>query len=307
MDQQITFRSTWFKDVATDSVRGEISGFDREWPGRRVEEKFWGGGRQLGASDWGQLGFFVYTVTAALTPFAFASIIIAWLKSKRRRIHLQNGTMSIEYEGPDPKKDLETIKAEIQRLVEGAQHPTINVSATDLGEPTRSGPAAVRAHETEAAEENAMARKPKREHVFVSYSHKDQRWRDELQTMLAPFVQAGSMKVWDDTQIKPGAIWRNEIEKALKGAKVAVLLVTANFLASDFITKNELPPLLEAAQNEGVTIFWIYFGSCNYEVTRIAEFQAAHDPSQALDRKSFEERQAILSEICAKLDHLIGA
>jgi nucleoside phosphorylase len=144
----------------------------------------------------------------------------------------------------------------------------------------------------------------KRDKVFVSYSHKDKKLFDEFKTMLAPAIRDGIVDLWDDTEIKPGAKWKNEIQAALGSAKVAVLLVSQQFLASDFIAKHELPPLLKAVQDEGVTVFWIYLSSCLYEQTEIATYQAAHDVSKPLDRLDKPHRQAVLSEICAKLVQL---
>jgi TIR domain len=143
----------------------------------------------------------------------------------------------------------------------------------------------------------AEANPARQARVFVSYSHSDKKWLTELQTMLKPLVHNNAIDLWDDTKIQPGAIWKHEIEKALASSKVAVLLVSANFLASDFITKNELPPLLSAARGKGPTIFWIYISSCLYKQTEIAKYQAAHDVSRPLDRMTKANRQAVLSEV----------
>jgi hypothetical protein len=140
-----------------------------------------------------------------------------------------------------------------------------------------------------------------RDQVFISYSHDDPDLFQEFRTMLAPAERAGRLKLWDDTRIPVGAKWREEIERALATTKVAVLLVSPNFLASKFIADNELPPLLKAAADDGATIFWIHLSACLYEVTEIEQFQAAHDVSRPLDQLSRAERQGVFSEIGKKL------
>jgi hypothetical protein len=143
----------------------------------------------------------------------------------------------------------------------------------------------------------------KRDKAFISYSHKDHRAFEEFKIMLAPVIRGGKVDVWDDTKIVPGAKWKHEIRSALLSAKIAILLVSEHFLASDFIAQEELPQLLKAAQKEGVTVFWIYLSPCLYQQTAINEFQAAHEVGEgkALSQLNKAKRQETLRQICYNL------
>jgi GTPase SAR1 family protein len=140
-----------------------------------------------------------------------------------------------------------------------------------------------------------------RDEIFISYSHTNENWLKKFKTMLAPLIQEEKLKLWDDTRIKPGELWREEIQQALNRAKIGLLLITPDFLKSDYITKNELPPLLSAAQKEGVTIFWVPVLSSMYEQTPIADYQAAWDPSNPLGKLRGNNVNEALVQICKQL------
>jgi hypothetical protein len=131
-----------------------------------------------------------------------------------------------------------------------------------------------------------------RDLVFICYSHKDKRWLNDLQTHLKPYVRNGSMRAWSDKQIAPGSKWLPEIKAALASTKVAVHLVTPDFLASDFIHEHELTPLLKEAEKTKVSIIWIPVRACAYKETLLKDYQAVIDPEKPLANMKAERDKA---------------
>jgi hypothetical protein len=119
--------------------------------------------------------------------------------------------------------------------------------------------------------------------VFVSYSHKDERWLERLMVHLAPLEKLLQIDMWADTRIRPGSLWREEIRTELSRAKIAILLVSADFLASEFIRTHELPPLLTSAELRGVAILPLIVSPCRFLRTQeISRFQALNNPAATL-------------------------
>ncbi len=134
--------------------------------------------------------------------------------------------------------------------------------------------------------------------IFISYSHNDSEWLERLQVHLKPIERQGLVTPWDDTKIQPGANWREEIQAALDTANIAILLISADFLGSDFIADNELPLLLDAAENAGVTILSLILSPSLYgEIESISKYQSVNPPSEPLIDLSKGEQEKYLVEL----------
>jgi tetratricopeptide (TPR) repeat protein len=143
--------------------------------------------------------------------------------------------------------------------------------------------------------------------VFISYSHRDKKFLDELLAHLTPFVRSGSVTAWSDKQIAPGSKWLAEIQSALGRAGVAVLLVSPQFLASNFIHDHELGPLLKAAETKGVKILWVQVRASSYQETPLEAFQAVVSPPAKPLAEMKAERDRAWVQVCGEIKKAVGA
>ena len=144
--------------------------------------------------------------------------------------------------------------------------------------------------------------------VFVSYSHADKRWLDKFRKMLSPLVRNDIVDVWYDGNIKPSERWRDEIKRGMESASIAVMLVSDNFLDSEFIAREELPYFLAAAKHQQVKILWVALSHCLYEQTALKEIQAVNDPGRPLDSlTSLSAQKAALKNVCQRVAETIAA
>jgi hypothetical protein len=143
------------------------------------------------------------------------------------------------------------------------------------------------------------------EKVLISYSHKDKKWREDLDKHLKPYLRDGSIVSWSDQQIAPGSEWFRDIQSALTNSKVAVLLVSSDFLASDFIHEHELGPLFKELKQGGVKILWVPVSASSYEKTPLKDYQALLDPENPLDGMADADREKAWVKICKQIEKAV--
>ena len=109
--------------------------------------------------------------------------------------------------------------------------------------------------------------------VFISYSHKDEILRGELETHLALLQRTGIVTSWADRCITPGDDWRGQIDEAVNQADIILLLVSANFVSSDYCWDIEMKRALARADDGSARVIPIIVRPCLWKDAPFARFQ----------------------------------
>jgi NB-ARC domain/TIR domain/WD domain, G-beta repeat len=141
-----------------------------------------------------------------------------------------------------------------------------------------------------------------RDLVFVSYCRDDAEWVQRVGVLLRPLLRGKRLRLWVDTDLRAGDAWRSEIMRGIERSGVALLLVSADFLASDFIMEDELPAL----RLHGVRLAPVLVGDCLWKYEpQLAEVQWLHDVGRDgalnLVEGQVGMRDRRLREICERL------
>jgi hypothetical protein len=142
--------------------------------------------------------------------------------------------------------------------------------------------------------------------IFISYSHKDANWLDEVKTHLRPLERYYGIDEWDDKKLRSSDKWKDEISKALNNATIAILLFSPYFMASDFIINNELQPLLENADKKGTKIIPVMVSPCGtLEESGLSDYQAPNGPDKTLVEMNEGEVHRTLSKLVKDIKSFI--
>lgn len=108
--------------------------------------------------------------------------------------------------------------------------------------------------------------------VVISYSPEDRDWLEKLRTHLGLLERQHMIALWDNTQIGIGKRPIQAVAEALNAAHFAVLLVSASFLASDFIAQHELSHILQRLSRGQLTILPILLSPCMFQESSLGQY-----------------------------------
>ncbi len=113
----------------------------------------------------------------------------------------------------------------------------------------------------------------------------------------------GHVKLWSDTIILSGEKRKEKIEEELNNAAIAVLLISADFMASDFIISDELQPLLKLAESKGTIIIPIIIKPCRFlREPTLSQFQSVNNPLNPLCKISEFEQEEIYEKVAQRIE-----
>ena len=147
----------------------------------------------------------------------------------------------------------------------------------------------------------------KKHSIFISYSHEDDKWLVKVQKTLKSLQRFyDNVDSWSDKKIIASDVWKDEIDKALRNATIAILLVSQDFMASDFITNEELQPILNKAVNEGTKILTLFLRpTAMLKESGLLKYQAVNDPKKPLSGMTEYEQEMVLVDLADAIKKII--
>lgn len=139
--------------------------------------------------------------------------------------------------------------------------------------------------------------------VMLSYAHEDEELKQRLDVHLTSLKRSGKIKTWNDRMIVPGAEWDDTIKNELNSADIILLLVSIDFLASDYIWKIEIARAMERHRNNEVVVIPIFLKPCDWAEMPFATLQGL--PKNAIPVTEFSDREAAFSQISREIRRVV--
>jgi tetratricopeptide (TPR) repeat protein len=123
--------------------------------------------------------------------------------------------------------------------------------------------------------------------IFISYSHFDEDYKEKLEKHLSILKRNNIIKTWNDRKILPGEEWDNKIKEELESAQIILLLVSVDFLNSDYCYDVEIKRAVEKHEKGEAIVIPIILRKCDWHNTSFSKIQGL--PKNAKPVKSYDD------------------
>ncbi len=131
--------------------------------------------------------------------------------------------------------------------------------------------------------------------IFFSYSHKDEKLKEKLETHLAALQHQDIITGWHDRMISPGEEWKRNIDDHLSTAQIILLLVSADFLAANYCYDVEVQRAVERHEAGDARVIPIILKPCDWDGTPFGKLQAL--PRDGKPITSWKNRDQAFTDI----------
>jgi hypothetical protein len=131
--------------------------------------------------------------------------------------------------------------------------------------------------------------------LFYSYTHSDERYRNKLEVHLSSLKRQGLIAGWHDRQITSGSDWGAEIHAQLDSAEIILLLVSADFIHSDFCYSVELQRALERHESGDARVIPVIVRPCDWHTAPFGKLQAL--PKDGKPVTSWKNRDEAFTDV----------
>ena len=139
--------------------------------------------------------------------------------------------------------------------------------------------------------------------LFYSYSHKDEDLRRKLEAHLAALRRGGLIAEWHDRKLEPGDAWKYEIDRHLTSADIVLLLVSSDFIASDYCWSEEMTKALQRHARGEALVVPVILRHCRWASTPLGALQAV--PRDAKPIKSWLDEDEAFDDVVAAIERLV--
>jgi tetratricopeptide (TPR) repeat protein len=109
--------------------------------------------------------------------------------------------------------------------------------------------------------------------IFLSYSHKDETFKDQFIIHLSGLKRSNLIEIWDDRQVKIGEKWDEKIKQNLLDSDIVFFLISPDFLASEYINEVEIQQTITRHKNNEACIVPVFLRPCDFASSILAGFQ----------------------------------